>query len=102
MRNLYQSKAFFVSTLDNYKNKQGERRYGTNLLVESPKVLTDSIKLVVISKAGVYNDEIKAEILQSINDSAVVIEWHSSQRRQTQKHLISFELSSIGTWYIVM
>jgi hypothetical protein len=63
-----------ISILDNDENKQGKRLYGTNLLVESPKVLKDRIKPVVILKAGVYNDEIKSEILQSINDSTVFIE----------------------------
>lgn len=63
-----------ISILDNDENKQGKRLYGTNLLVESPKVLKNHIKPVVILKAGVYNDEIKAEILQSINDSTVFIE----------------------------
>ena len=63
-----------ISILDNDENKEGKRLYGTNLLVESPKVLKNRIKPVVILKAGVYNDEIKAEILQSINDSTVFIE----------------------------
>jgi hypothetical protein len=63
-----------MSILDNDANKQGKRLYGTNLFVESPMVLKDRIKPVVILKAGVYNDEIKAEILQSINHSTVFIE----------------------------
>jgi SAM-dependent methyltransferase len=63
-----------ISILDNDENKQGKRLYGTNLLVESPKVLKDRIKPVVILKAGVYNVEIRAEILQLINDSTVVVE----------------------------
>lgn len=55
--------------LDNDPNKQGKRLYGTHLQVVSPKVLHGVKNANVILKAGVYNDEIKREILTSINSS---------------------------------
>lgn len=53
--------------LDNDKNKHGKRLYGTNLKVESPKILEGVSKPVVILKAGPYNEEIKADIIGRIN-----------------------------------
>ena len=59
-----------VCLLDNDINKQGKRLYGTNLMVKSPKVLKDIKNPIVILKAGVYNDEIKRDILENINKDA--------------------------------
>ena len=53
--------------LDNDVNKQGRRLYGTNLLVRSPACLRDVDSPYVILKAGVYNQEIKEDILKNIN-----------------------------------
>lgn len=63
-----------VSLLDNDPNKQGKRLYGTNLMVQSPKVLRDLLNPAVILKAGVYNQEIKEDILANINRSVVFLE----------------------------
>ena len=56
-----------VCLLDNDINKQGKRLYGTNMMVKSPKVLTDIKNPIIILKAGVYDDEIKRDILENIN-----------------------------------
>lgn len=53
--------------LDNDPNKQGKRLYGTSLQVASPTVLKQVPNPVVILKAGVYNDEIRKDILLNIN-----------------------------------
>jgi FlaA1/EpsC-like NDP-sugar epimerase len=63
-----------VSLLDNDPNKQGKRLYGTRLMVQSPKVLSDVEHPAVILKAGVYNQEIKSDILNNINASTVFLE----------------------------
>jgi len=60
--------------LDNDKNKQGKRLYGTNLLVESPKILADVQSPIVILKAGVYNKEISDDIKNNINDTTSFLE----------------------------
>ncbi len=57
-----------VSILDNDKNKQGKRLYGTTLKVESPEVLKDVENATVILKAGMYNEEIRKQI-ESINSN---------------------------------
>lgn len=62
-----------VGLLDNDKNKQGRRLYGTNLMVNSPSVLTDVDRPIIVLKAGVYNQEIKAQI-NNINSDALFIE----------------------------
>jgi hypothetical protein len=63
-----------VSLLDNDPKKQGKRLYGTSLTVQSPKVLRGLECPVVILKAGVYNQEIKEDILENINKSATFFE----------------------------
>jgi hypothetical protein len=63
-----------VNILDNDPSKQGKRLYGTHLIVDSPKVLRDLIAPAVILKAGVYNAEIKKDILENINSNVVFLE----------------------------
>ena len=62
-----------VSLLDNDPNKQGKRLYGTSLMVQSPKALQGVKNPSVILKAGVYNDEIKQDILGNINQETVFL-----------------------------
>jgi hypothetical protein len=57
--------------LDNGPAKQGKRLYGTKLMVVSPKVLKDIGKAAVILKAGIYNEEIKKDILEHINSEII-------------------------------
>ena len=56
-----------VCLLDNDVKKQGKRLYGTNMKVESPKIIKDVETPIVILKAGVYNEEIKKDIIENIN-----------------------------------
>ena len=62
-----------VSILDNDESKQGKRLYGSNLSVESPRVLEGVESPQIILKAGVYNDEIKKDILENINATAIIL-----------------------------
>lgn len=57
--------------LDNDPNKQGKRLYGTSLMVQSPKILKDVKNAAVILRAGVYNEEIKEDIINNINQHVV-------------------------------
>ncbi len=66
------SKIEFI--LDNDKDKQGKRLYGTNLQVRSPKILKDEPNPYIILKAGIYNDEIKKDILANINPNSIFLE----------------------------
>ena len=59
--------------LDNDTAKHGNRLYGTNLICESPKILKDEKTPIVILKAGIYNDEIKLDILENINPETTFI-----------------------------
>jgi hypothetical protein len=59
--------------LDNDKNKLGKRLSGTNLKVFSPSVLKELDAPHVVLKAGVYNSEIKKDILENINKSTVFL-----------------------------
>ena len=63
--------AKIFSVLDNSPLKQGKRLYGTELKVESPRVLHGKGKVNVILKAGMYNEEIKKDILENINPNVV-------------------------------
>lgn len=53
--------------LDNSKLKQNRRFYGTDFVVSSPSILGGMKDVNVILKAGLYNDEIKKDILENIN-----------------------------------
>jgi hypothetical protein len=63
-----------VCLLDNDPNKQGKRLYGTSFTVSSPNILRDFSSPVVILKAGVYNNEIKKQILSEINPNTIFLE----------------------------
>lgn len=60
--------------LDNSTLKQGKRLYGTDLFVNSPQVLKDIESPIVILRCGVFNDEIKREILENINNTTIFLE----------------------------
>lgn len=60
-----------VEILDNGPQKQGKRLYGTRLMVRSPKILKAEKEVNVILKAANYNEEIKKDILENINDRVV-------------------------------
>lgn len=60
--------------LDNDPKKQGRRLYGTSLRVSSPKILREVDKPIVVLKAGVYNDEIRNDILKNINPATTFLE----------------------------
>lgn len=59
--------------LDNSPLKQEKRLYGSTLMVKSPKVLAGIDKPLIILKAGLYNDEIKKDIVENINSTAIFI-----------------------------
>jgi 2-polyprenyl-3-methyl-5-hydroxy-6-metoxy-1,4-benzoquinol methylase len=59
--------------IDNSESKQGKRLYGTNLLVNSPKILKYSSNPVIIIRSGSYQDEIIAEIRKLYNNNAIFI-----------------------------
>ena len=60
-----------IYLLDNDINKQGKRLYGTNMIVKSPKILKGVTKPLVILKAGIYDEEIKKDIVKNINSRTV-------------------------------
>ena len=57
------------NVLDNSEMKQGNRLYGTNFKVLSPKVLKNKSNVAVILKVANYKDEIKTDIIDNINNS---------------------------------
>lgn len=65
------SKIKFV--LDNDRNKQDKRLYGTNLICKSPHILKNYDSCILILRTGVYNDEIKKDILENINGNVKII-----------------------------
>jgi len=59
--------------LDNDPFKHGKRLYGSPLIVSSPKILKDVINPTVILRAGIYNKEVKKDILENINSNTKFI-----------------------------
>ena len=68
---LDQNKIEFI--LDNDPKKQEKRLYGTELKVKSPSCLRSCESPTVILKAGIYNDEIKKDILENINPNTLFL-----------------------------
>jgi predicted SAM-dependent methyltransferase len=62
-----------VCLLDNDRKKQGKRLYGTALQSNTPAVLKGLGEVFVILRAGVYNEEIRQDILNNINPHVVFI-----------------------------
>jgi len=62
-----------VCLLDNDTRKENKRLYGTSLISKSPKILKDIPNALVILRAGVYNDEVKKDILININPNIIFI-----------------------------
>jgi len=62
-----------LAIIDNSKLKYKKRLYGTTFVVDSPDILKSEESPLVILKAGVYTEEIKAGILNNINPSTTFI-----------------------------
>lgn len=60
--------------IDNSGLKQGKRLYGTDLIVGSPELLRGQDKPVVVLRTGVFNEEIKQDILTNINPTTIFLE----------------------------
>jgi len=59
--------------LDNDIQKHGKRLYGTDLIVKSPKILEQERNALVILKAGVYNKEVREDIIKNINSNIIFL-----------------------------
>jgi hypothetical protein len=59
--------------LDNDTKKENKRLYGTSLISKNPKILKEIPEALVILRAGVYNDEVKTDILTNINSNVTFI-----------------------------
>lgn len=62
------------AVLDNDPSKLGKRLYGSSLMVKNPTELKLYKDPIIILKAGIYNKEIKKQIIESCNQSAIFIE----------------------------
>jgi hypothetical protein len=60
--------------IDNDHAKHGRRLYGTDLRVKSPRYLEGLDKPRIVLKSGVYNEEVKFDILNNINSGAQFLE----------------------------
>ena len=65
--------------LDNDKSKHNKRLYGTDLKVLDPMILKDETKPIVILNAGIYNNEIKNQIISTINSKTEFIVIENNQ-----------------------
>lgn len=63
----------YLSVLDNAPGKIGKRLYGTKLMVNSPKCLKEYEEALVVLKAGAYTEEIKQDIVSTINPNIIFV-----------------------------
>ena len=66
-----------IGILDNAKDKQGKRLYGTHLQVMDPSVIAKLINPTVVLNASHYQNEIKHQLI-NLNSNVVIIENDSS------------------------
>lgn len=59
--------------IDNATEKQGQRLYGTDLMVFKPEILKGIDKCFVILKASHYQEEIRSQLIE-INPNVIIIE----------------------------
>jgi 2-polyprenyl-3-methyl-5-hydroxy-6-metoxy-1,4-benzoquinol methylase len=62
-----------ICLLDNSDIKENKRLYGTSFEVKKPHVLKDVKSPIVLLNAGVYEAEIKKQILEEINSDTIFI-----------------------------
>jgi hypothetical protein len=62
-----------VGILDNDVAKQGRRLYGTSMSVFPPSVLRGRGKTNIVLTAGVYNNEIRTDIIQNYNGECLFL-----------------------------
>ena len=60
--------------LDNSKMKQNNRLYGTSFTVNSPNLLKNYKNPSVILKTASYNEEIKKDIIDNVNNNTIFFE----------------------------
>ena len=58
--------------LDNDIKKHNKRLYGTQLMINSPNIIKNDTQPVIILRAGVYNKEIKKQLL-SLNSRCEIV-----------------------------
>jgi 2-polyprenyl-3-methyl-5-hydroxy-6-metoxy-1,4-benzoquinol methylase len=63
----------FKGVLDNSKSKNGERLYGSNLVVMAPEELSSTESVTVVMRMGPYQNEIR-EQLKRINQKITILE----------------------------
>lgn len=63
-----------IGIIDNDKDKQGKRLYGTKFMTYPATVLSGIESPVIILRAGIFNTEIKESILTLINPSTIFLE----------------------------
>jgi len=62
-----------AGVLDNSNLKEGKRLYGTDLTVFNPKIIKKKKNILVILRAGAYQQEVKAQLL-SLNPNVTILE----------------------------
>lgn len=70
--NLGLDSTHLIGILDNDRQKQDKRMYGTPYLVKSPECLIGLDSPIVVLRGGVYNEEIKQSILK-VNSTTVFV-----------------------------
>ena len=61
-----------IFILDNDKEKQDKKVYGTNFIVKNPEIIKDKSNVAVIVKAASYQQEIETQ-LYNLNKNVIIL-----------------------------
>ena len=62
-----------IGILDNCKQKEGQKVYGCDFIIQNPVIIQNKEKVAVVLKAASYQEEIKEQLIQ-LNANVLIIE----------------------------
>ena len=61
-----------INIIDNSKDKEGLKLYGTDLIVKNPSIIKGMENVIVIVKAASYQKEIEEQLIE-LNKNVIII-----------------------------
>ena len=85
--------------IDNSKEKNGKRLYGSSLIVKNPSIIgSASGEVMAVVKGGQYQNEIESQLLE-LNKNVYIINWKIDNKTIEIKRLV--QLKNILWWRLI-